>query len=441
MARHLPLIYTGLSLLAGTALVCAVPPFQSPDEPAHLFRADQISRGQWHSTCQTHGATQTRGAATDCGGDIALALPESIGAFASLPYQPLKKTSLAAVAQFLALPARAEPRGFVAFNNVAIYPIVPYLPAAAAMALSSLWLGEGSPKALYAGRLASLLTLTALTALALYLAQGRPRWWLFTLALMPMTLYLSASLSADALTIGLSFVCVALGTRPTPNGISRRRWIAFVLLTVALAACKYLYALVPLAVILPAQRRFWPWAFCLAVVVAWWFAFARLPALPQPQIAHVDPPEQLHFVLYQPLAALAVLARTALTARIFLLHSFIGIFGWLDRPLPHVFYVTYAWLLAAVFLGSLQPPPVPAIGLILIVSLAAVIASAWLYSTPLGSSVIEGLQGRYFIPLAALPCLGRARLPKRWLAPVALAAVTLSLIVSLRTVAVSYYVL
>jgi uncharacterized membrane protein len=88
----------------------------------------------------------------------------------------------------------------------------------------------------------------------------------------------------------------------------------------------------------------------------------------------------------------------------------IGVLGWLDTPLPSLFILSYAGMLAFVALVDSSPEVrldtwrrlfmVGVWGLIL-VSISAALYITW---TPVGTNAIIGIHGRYFIPVFPL-CL------------------------------------
>ncbi len=89
--------------------------------------------------------------------------------------------------------------------------ILPFLPGALGMALARL-LGFGALGCLYGGRLVNLLAYAALCYAALRSAHKcRPAF--LCIMLLPMSLYMGASLSYDATLLGCYYVMLALLTR------------------------------------------------------------------------------------------------------------------------------------------------------------------------------------------------------------------------------------
>ena len=89
--------------------------------------------------------------------------------------------------------------------------VVPFLPGAVGMALARL-LGFGALGCLYGGRIVNLLAYTLLCALALAKAE-RYRPAFAAIMLLPMSLFMGASLSYDATLLGCYYLMLALLTR------------------------------------------------------------------------------------------------------------------------------------------------------------------------------------------------------------------------------------
>ena len=118
-------------------------------------------------------------------------------------------------------------------------------------------MGLKALKEFYLGPTGTLIGYLLLVAAAVWRMPVQ-KWTLVLVALMPMSIFLAASLSADAVSIGLSLLAIAMILRLALGQelVSRRSlsWLAVVLLLLALA--KPGYVLISLLVFLIPKERF-----------------------------------------------------------------------------------------------------------------------------------------------------------------------------------------
>lgn len=243
----------------------------------------------------------------------------------------------------------------------------------------------------------------------------------FLLLLMPMALYLAATNSADAPTSGMAIVFTAMVFRYSTgaaNSVSVRRWLGLLLLSVGVCLCKFVYApLLLLLLLIPVKnigsgRKY---AFMLAILIilaasAWavWTISSsaglnsRINGSPD-----ISPSDQLHQLEQNPLHFTAVLWTTIAAQGWTFLRLYVGLIGWYDVLAP-------AWLaagyIAILFFACLPPrdqPAFPTLTRATILVLPAVLSSllmiallSYLYWTPVGALQIDGIHGRYLIPLS-----------------------------------------
>ena len=200
----------GLSLLL---MAWLTPPFQVPDEPQHFYRSYQLSLGEMRSSVRNGEA----------GTELPASLPELALRFLGSTAHHVngrRLTRLPAADTFkqFQVPLEPERQVFVDFSGSAQYAPLPYLPQALAMAALRP-LGVGPLGLLYAGRMANALAALAVTAWALSLLRTG-RLFALVIALLPMTQFVTASLSPDALTIACGLAVTALLLRFIEDG----RW-------------------------------------------------------------------------------------------------------------------------------------------------------------------------------------------------------------------------
>lgn len=388
-------------LLFGGLLALVTPPFQAPDETEHFDRAYWVSEGRLDLL-----PVPVRTAAP---------LPESIRRigelFADLPFHPERKTSPRAILTAFQIPLAPERRESVSFPGSLKYSCVPYIPQAIGIAVGRL-LGAPALALLYLARLTNLL----FGALAVAFAVRRlPAFaWLATMvALTPMALHLLGSASADVTTIASSFVLVstvaklAWGTEEATRG----DLLLMIAASAVLCASKPL-PLALLVLLIPAARfprgrraAFLLFHFGLSLLAAYW-SIVRARAMDYRRLeTATDPGRQIHDLLLHPFHFFrVVLVDYALHTPRYL-GQLVGKLGWLDVQLPIPFLVVYlAVLLTLVFLDTSPRIEVRpwqrgiAAGAVL-AGMSFISLAEYTTWTPYGADFIQGIQGRYFLPL------------------------------------------
>ena len=404
--------FPAAGLLAGLAFLIATPPFQVPDEPAHFYRAYAVSEAQPWAVRGEDGQGQA---------GLGAMLPASLqelgtGLRGDLPFHPERKIRPETIRQAFRVPLDEERRVFVDYRTSAQYSPVPYLPQAAGIALAR---GLGLPALglLYAARIANLLVATALIFLAL---RQLPSFsWLMTmLALTPMALFLRASASADALGTAVAFLLAGIVARLAWGEEEQGGWQDFALLTacsVALCLSKPVYVpLAFLALLIPATRfpgsRRGPALLLLGVMTAASFGLAMQTAgavdLPLRPDAPVDREGQIRDALAEPFRVAGIVTEDYLLRGDRYVAQIVGQLGWLDANLPKPLLWGYLALLGLLALldtrreVAVAPWQRALMILVALAILGLVSASQYATWTPYRADYVDGIQGRYFLPLA-----------------------------------------
>ncbi|HEX5715767.1 MAG TPA: DUF2142 domain-containing protein [Thermoanaerobaculia bacterium] len=394
-------------LACGLAFVFGTPPFQAPDETTHFYRAYAVSEGNLGARRGEEG--------------FGAVLPASLqeigtGLRGELPFRPGVKMSREKIFQALRVPLEPERRRFTDYRTSALFTPVSYLPQAAGIALAR-WLGAGALVLLYAARLANLLAATVLIAVALRRLPSYP--WLFAmLALTPMALFLRASASADALSTAAAFLLAATVAKLAWGEEEQGRWRDVIVLTAcstALCLSKPVYVTLALLVLLIPAVRFpkgrrgavllvhgtvTAAAFAVALTTAGAVDVSIRPDTP------IDPDRQIEDALADPLRVAGILTEDYLHHGRRYVAQIVGQLGWLDVNLPKPLLWGYALVLGLLaLLDTRREVAVSAwqralLVLIAVATLALISASQYASWTSYGAGHVEGIQGRYFIPLA-----------------------------------------
>ena len=189
-----PWLFGIVALVLGLAFVAVTPPFKVPDEVAHFWRSEAIAAG--HLLPNGGGRPDSA------------PIPQGLK---TLVWVMLEKNDFRTA---LAIPLEPVKEPRVEFP--AWYTPLPYVPQAISASVCRLF--DIRPLiAFYAGRLATLAAALALIVAAMRIAPELGSI-IGAVALLPMTLFLFASWSADAITVALAVLLTAmlLGKNETP---------------------------------------------------------------------------------------------------------------------------------------------------------------------------------------------------------------------------------
>jgi uncharacterized membrane protein len=185
-------------------------------------------------------------------------------------------------------------------------------------------------------------------------------------------------------------------------------WAGVAITLAALAKFPTLVLVLPLAVAAwrrsPVAAMAFAFVPCLLVLV--WMAGLANTGLLLSKIDHSQSPlEHLLYLSQDPRRVVSIAYHTLRVQTPFYFFSMVGIFGWLDTPLPQWFYLVVALLLCTLAVGTVSEAPstrrVLQVALLVagLAGAAAIVATFYLSYTDMQNAVVEGVQGRYFIPL------------------------------------------
>ena len=408
--------YLVVALLWGSAMIVITPPFQVPDEPAHYFRAWSVANLQLVAepgslvTVPENVATLPDRLGSNVGGDWA-ANHYSVGQAASSLWERISADSRSQV------------------TTAASYAPVGYVPQAIGMGIARV-LGHSPLLGFYLGRLSNLIAAAVIVFFAIRVVPfGKPL--LALVALVPMVVFETASLSPDALVLSGCILLLAMVLRATTLGVVPvRELIVMTCVSVILLNAKPGYAVVALVLFMltPRQlggaRRYAAW---IGATVAGAFGVAVAVALVAPEMpsgymasigmAGVDVGQQVSFVIRHPFEFAKVIYDTFDQqilgldgSRLPLGQMAYGILGWLAIDLP----TAGMWAMAAagiLFLGSREEVPTTpwqrfvmiATGAVLVATISLGLYTGW---SRVAAPVVNGLQGRYFIAVIPLGLFG-----------------------------------
>jgi uncharacterized membrane protein len=410
---HIPIEYSFLVIgfVFGLMLVYANPPWQTNDEDRHFYNAYLNSVGVF--TPQQNGDLS--------GAYLPATLLRITESFQGIPYRDGQKLKHDIIQSSASMPLMETEKTFYPHPGAGANPF-PYAPF-----ILGIWISKAinsNPIHLQWGaRIAGLITFLVFVFFAIRIIPIH-KYVLFALALSPMTLFQAASVTYDVLCMSFSFLVFALAVRYTfKEGIvTLRELLIFVLFAAFLHYAKSGYVFIPFLLFMIPPSRFGSWktyilimlllALCYFLPGYTWGKYIASLHLPggrpfqndflyngdlNQQFLFRDP---LHFVS---LLFLNVLAQGK--------EWIIGAFGRFGYSYVHMTEsVIFIHVLALIFLSVfdtskqyfLSARQKIFIGLLAFGNIFGIIASFLLGISPVGSSFVFGLQGRYFIPILPL---------------------------------------
>lgn len=400
-------LFLAITFVFGLLYVFLLPPFQSVDEGMHFFRSYQISEGHF--------------VAKNSDGLIGDELPTSLSNFYDAYYPFIKNIDRKSSTQeFLGnfnLKINPQERSFTQFTNTALYSPVCYVSQTVGIFLGKFF-SNNLGVTYYLGRISNLIFYCLFVYLALLIAPFF-KLPIFLLATLPMSLSLAGAYTCDVAVLGLNFIWFALILRMLVSddikisGISVKKYHLpiFMVLAFLITLTKSYILLLPLIfLVLPkhlnSKKEYFTLIFgvIFSAVLAGgiWYAVSHHLTLSMRELA--EPNMQTEFIKSHPFAYVVVLIRTFFIKTFRLYITMVGVLGWQDTRLDFITYMAYPVLMFfAIFsdksdfrLSKLQKT------IALLTVLFGVIltyTSLYIMWTPVGNSVVLGLNGKYFIPL------------------------------------------
>jgi hypothetical protein len=440
-------------LVLPLVFLCAwrVPTGQAPDEPDHVVRIASVLDGQIIGHRVASMNAQSGGQDAGVTVNLGLLFADLTGTSNAAP-PPSANSAAKRLDWARSIPWAPGPI-FVSSVNTAAYAPVAYAPAALGMGIAIL-AGALPHAAIIGARFGNAIAFSLLGIAALAFARRGRLLILITLGL-PMTIWLAGSASQDGVVIAVAALAAALLTQEGRAAF----WCGCAALAVLVLQKPPYLPLALLPLLAPgglswrtAEARL-PAAIAVAMPGLLWsvavVTFVAVPLLPSP-LYHPGPlwpgnhadlfrsaisGAQLQVLVHHPWRGMLLPVFSVVGQLPVLSRQFVGVLGTLTIRLPHPLYGVW-WLAILSALGGLlartdQPGEGRAIERLL--ATAAILCSGelicltlYLTWTRVGMDRIDGLQGRYFIPLLAtlvfaLPAIPfLTRLPRWawWIVPI-----------------------
>lgn len=302
------------------------------------------------------------------------------------------------------------------FPGAALYSPISYLPQAIGIKVTG-WMSARVYKLFNGGRVANALLSLALCILALQLIPfGRKI--LFVIMLLPITMQEMVSLAPDSLVNSLSMLWIAyiLNIAYTDRKVTNKTMAFLMLIGFTLAMLKIIYIVLLLMIfILPKdkfvrKKNFYIFGGVVIVTsllanVIWLMISSQYLVEFNPG---VEPSSQIKSIIETPINYIAVLLNTSMSNAEFFIKSGTGTcLGWLDiLTSPYIWIMllmtlTYETLCCYDKIDNIKNKHILLMLSCCIICSLLIYTSLYVQWTPLKYNIVNGIQGRYFIPLLA----------------------------------------
>ena len=436
-------------LFFGVCLRIITPPYQTPDEINHFGRAWQVSEGIFLGESEkvrevekgnnpiTNRLFQTVTQAeklklhSEDEKFLIAEIPSSmipadfetvnlnlqLAAFFGKEISDAEKISLNSIEKFFSAPLEPEKTEILMIPNTGQYSPLAYFPQAIA-AFIGRNLNFSAGVIYYAMCFASLFFSAIRIFFAMKLLPEK-KILIFLIASIPMFLVEANSTSADAVTnsVGILISAWFLSQRKNFEAITYKENFLLVIFSICLGILKSVYGtILILYFLIPRQRfknifhfvGFGIFLFALNLITSS-FWLNTILSLNDVEVfttyygsLNTDIAAQKNFVFENPIQFTKIFFASVLNLNLWHADWFFGLFGWPQR-LPETFCIIYfAILILSSLIGKLNLNLFQrgTIFFTTFVTFFGIFAAEYLFWTQVGENYIDGVQGRYFIPIA-----------------------------------------
>jgi uncharacterized membrane protein len=387
-------MFIALALIFGLIMTFFNPPFNVNDENWHFYKSYDVSQGHLIPESILSSAQETIGT----------------------PYWPEGPIYFNAdkIIYCLNQPFNFKQTSKLDISNIAIYPPTPYLASAFILFLGRLF--NSSPLFLmYMGRLINLLIYIIIVYFAIKIIPIQ-KYVLLLVALMPRTILAASSLSADSFNIAISLLTISFILNLVlikPKIIKKDLFISISLILV-LSLSKQIYALISLLFLIIPKEKFKnpirkTISFLtiiipsLVTLITWNSLFKNLYGT---RIALSSQQDNLILFLQDPSNFLFLLMKTLTSLKMLDFYMGTLILAGGSQTINFLFYsyitilVIVAVIATSKYKLSFKTKFVP-LSIFLTIFLIVFFFEFITFTYP-NSKFIEGVQGRYFIPVLPL---------------------------------------
>ena len=296
-----------------------------------------------------------------------------------------------------------------------------YIPQALGISLARI-IGLGPLGLISLGKLFNLMFFALMTSCAVYIIP-KGRDIMCSAALLPMMLHLAGSMSYDVFAAACSFMFIALIINIRDEGGSLKKYIAAALVLALLAPCKLVYSLLIMLILMlictgdrKKRREYMIFGICcllLAGISMYAVNSAVISGYASAEETVIEWAEEaegytLSYLLHRPVELIGIFYRSFMMMSGNWFATMFGIYLGNQDPVLNVPYPLIGLLAAGLMLiaagsdirlGARGRCVAAAVSLAV---LAALMGSMLIAYTPMSSPYIQGVQGRYLLPVLPL---------------------------------------
>jgi len=419
-----------ISLFFGVIFVAKIPPLWGADETTHYARAYQIAQGDFVSDKMAYpwGSTSYGGYIPKSVFNLIWHVNDDITKDPYMTSFGIKKIDdLSSYKEFTDKKLGLATEQYF-FPNTAAYSPVAYLPGSIGIFISQL-IGLNVGQSIFVARLLGLLFYIGCVVLALRaLRPHKIAWLFFVIASLPMMLFEASIICGDTVINGLTILFIALNAKALIEKRLERYEVGLLsAATILMPLVKPTYIFIAAAiVVLPAARfailkkvpagvvKYGILAVSVIGLAIWTYiirdvsrAFRLIGTGERWQLISVH--DQTAFLLHHPLSFIKTLGRTVLLNDNNWMSGFFGQFGfsYIQIPAVAIIAMIIALLLGFGIANKIWVTKKQALILasLLVIGLISIFGAFYLTFSNVGEAVVEGVQGRYFLPFLPLLAL------------------------------------
>lgn len=421
MFSNTAILFVITALIFGSIFILSTPSLWGVDGATQFARAYQISEG--HILSEKVPISKGGG----YGGKIPANIVELWGLVQNnLEHLPSNEFSnhqfINQSSQFLVEHQKLSTKQeYFNFSNTAAYSPIVYIPSVIGIEIAHT-INANIQWTILLGRMADLLFYILCVYLAIKaLISTKAKWIIFSVALIPMALYQASIINADATTnaIAILFAALFIKTVFLKKQLTKLETILLFISIATIPIIKPTYIFIAfLVLIIPNKmlrgKKAGIYKFCALIIgilaFIMWTYLTRGAAndirLLRSGANLVDVHKQASYIIGNSLLSLLVLPRTLLLNDNAYMLSFFGTLGFSFIQIPAIAIISsISALVISILIAEewiISKLNIIFTLLVLAACVVAVFVTLYLTFTPVGYPTIQGVQGRYFIPLAAL---------------------------------------